>query len=250
MPSTMRAVPATPALWLLMTIALAMSGCAGPAARRYEDPAARLLAAEKVPPGADAFKGVGRLRLLRDGGATSGRAAWVAAPPDRLRMELLYSAGPAAKVATDGQWLYIVSHADGGFYRRRGENPSLSRLVSVPMGIEALISLLSGRLPIPGFHRAWTEGHGGAVALQRWAKVVARLYPDESGRRVAMMERFNASENLQWRARLSDWRKVAGGELPFRIGVTDGAGDGFELTIERCWPAPDVDPAIFTLSPP
>ena len=63
------------------------------------------------------FKGIGRLKLRQAGNVLSIRLAWIGSYPDKLRITVMNVVGqPTASLATDGRFLYMVSHSKREFY--------------------------------------------------------------------------------------------------------------------------------------
>jgi outer membrane biogenesis lipoprotein LolB len=93
-------------------------------------------------------KGLMRIEIISGGRITSGRAAWAAEHPDRLRLEWLSALGqPLMSMAGDGKTITLYSSADQTYRRFAQSRTALERLIRIPIGIEDLIDVLAGRPP-------------------------------------------------------------------------------------------------------
>ncbi|MBI5845196.1 MAG: hypothetical protein HZB23_11070 [Deltaproteobacteria bacterium] len=97
-------------------------------------------------------RGVGRFRLENANGALSGRVAWLSAPPDRLRMELLSPFGqPVATIAGDGDQVAVKWAADGKILRGNADGSITAKVFGMRIPWRALASSLAFRVWIkPG----------------------------------------------------------------------------------------------------
>jgi outer membrane biogenesis lipoprotein LolB len=193
------------------------------------------------------FKGIGTLRLFLPEGRQTARAAWIARPPDRLRLELLGAAGtPLASMAADGGRFDLYLHDRARSYRRHSPDDSIERIIGVPLKVAELVSLLGGRVPVEDFQKAIVVGDalvlsdaGGRV------RQTIRTLPAEGSDLV--IERFDADGQRCCRIHLADFRAVDGFSVPGTIRVTDGQGERLRLSVDRFWANPDVVPGVFAL---
>jgi len=202
------------------------------------------------------FKGTGRLKLWQEGRGLSSRAAWVGSYPDKLRIAVMNAAGqPMASLSTDGQHLYLVSHAEGEFYKKQSANPTLQRLISIPISSNDIISILTARLPIREYHAVEItvdeSGRGYILSLAtKWRGVTEKIYLDEDKHSVLKVEIFGNSEKLSYRVVFQGKRQVDGFELPQKIIISDTEGNRFELDIDNYWTDVPLESSIFVLTPP
>lgn len=202
------------------------------------------------------FKGTGRLKLWQDGKSFSTRAAWVGSYPDKLRIALINPAGrPMASLSTDGKYLYMVSHADGEFYKKPSSNPTFQRFILIPISADDLITILAGRVPLRKHQTveitADASGRGTILTLaKKWRGVVQKIFLDADKRSVLQIEIFRAEDELSYRTVFQGKQLVNGFELPERIIVSDDEGNRFELDIDRYWTDVSLPPSIFVLTPP
>jgi len=256
MKEMLRSVPA------LLAVVLLVTGCAGIAARKPQD-ALRLAEASKLVAslesdnrGLERFKGTGRFRMRQAGRGFSARVAWIGCYPNKLRIAVLNPAGqPAASLASDGRYLYLLSHSEAKFYKEAATHPTLQKLVAIPISVADIIAMLTGRLPVRPHDQADLtpeESYPGTVlALKRgWRGVVEKIYLDMPKRTATRIDMFGLSGNLLYRADFSGQKQVDGYRLPERIVVSGAEGDRFELAIGNYSTDVSLSPSTFVLTPP
>ena len=96
------------------------------------------------------FKGMGKITFLEnEEKEMTTRIAWVASTPDKIRIALSSVSGhPMISAASDGQWIYFVSHARGDFYKKRPTNFNMKRFFSISIKSEDIVNILFGRIPV------------------------------------------------------------------------------------------------------
>ncbi len=219
----------------------------------YSPPRAQQILAELEERNLDlkTYKGIGNVRLKEGEITQSARLAWMGIYPGHLRLELLGSGHPMAKLAFDGERLYLLSHADGRFYSRRGDNPDLAQFIPLDLPARDLIALLAGRIPIPEYHFAELRQQKGGwvLELKRWAKTRAVLHLD-SALDLQRLERYNVSEKLMYRAEITGTRKADGHEIYRAIRLTGPESrTRIDLDLDRYWANVPVSTEKFTLKP-
>jgi len=202
------------------------------------------------------FKGTGRFKLRQGGRVLSARAAWAGSYPDKLRITVVNAAGqPMASLSTDGQYLYMVSHAEGEFYKKPSDNPTLQRLISIPISARDIISILTARLPIREHHAVELEADkaGGGYILtlaKKWRGVTEKIYLDTDKRSVLQVDIFGPGEELSYRTVFQGKQHVNDFELPLKIMISDAEDNRVELDIEKYWADVPLVPSLFVLTPP
>lgn len=202
------------------------------------------------------FKGIGRFKLRQGGKVQTARAAWVGSYPDKLRIAVMNPAGqPMVSLSTDGQFLYLVSHSEGKFYKKPSANPTLQELISIPIAAADIISLLTARLPIRAYHTveltADESGRGYILTLsRRWRGVTEKIYLDTDKRTVLQVEIFEASGNLSYRTVFQGKHHLNDFHLPEMIMISDTEGNRFELDVDQYWADVPLAPSTFVLTPP
>ena len=129
------------------------------------------------------FKGIGRIKFRNKGKLQISRSLWAGIKPHKFRIEILNPARqPAVSIASDGKWLYLLSHSKGQLYKERTaksktESADLSKFISTPVTIDDIIILLSGGVPLRPYHKAFLKpdpsGKGYVIVLK---KKMARRY--------------------------------------------------------------------------
>jgi len=202
------------------------------------------------------FKGTGRINYsVKERGTVSANIAWVAGEPNKLLIVLRGLIGePLARIATDGKWLYFVSHADGRFYKKRSDSAGMENFISIPLKSEDLIMLLSGRVPVTDFDSAslvdQNTGPGVIILKKRWIGVVEKIYLNESRKDAVKVELFNSMGEIIYSASFDGENKINEYRFPSRLFVSNERGDYFTLDLERCWTDIPLSSSIFVLNPP
>ena len=99
------------------------------------------------------FKGIGNIQIRQDSRLQlDQRVAWIGEKPVKLSIAVLISGYPAVKLANDGKWLYYleVHGQDTTFRKIPASDPSLKKLISIPISSSEVITLLSGQIPRSG----------------------------------------------------------------------------------------------------
>lgn len=212
-------------------------------------------AIKNINAGIKSFKGIGTIRYLESGKFKTVRAAWVGTLPDKIRIEALGVSGqPVVRLATDGKWLYLNSFYPQRFYKKRSKK-NLGKLLPVRISTDALISLLTGRVPIYDFHTLSMErtdtGYGSLFELKgRWQVVAQKIYLDETNTTVLKVEMFDSNGRLEYAAELDRQKTRSGFSIPFRLRLFDAEQLVFTLSVERYWVNIPVGKTVFTLTPP
>ncbi|MFO7748553.1 MAG: hypothetical protein R6V54_00520 [Desulfobacteraceae bacterium] len=200
-------------------------------------------------------KGKGWLTLSSPGQATQKfRVAFAAALPDRIRMTLLSGGVPAETVAADGQTVTFVSHT--GQHKRytiRSDNPSLEKLVSIPVTARELIALFAGLIPLHNFDSAavFQEQSPGKTVLvlnRQWKSTTQKLYLDEK-KKVYRFDILDSGKEPLYSVRLSDFKQYSALKVHTTSLITDSHGRRLHLNLTDYQANIPLDDAIFTLPP-
>ena len=222
------------------------------------------------------FKGIGRITFWKNKKKdVSGRIAWVASAPDKIRIVLSSVTGhPMISVASDGQWLYLNSHASGDFYKKPATASSMRRLLTVPVKTEDMIDILAGRVPIRSYDVVALsenssrvhDSEGSMIAAlkdsekhrqngfvlvlkKRWGDILEKIYLDETKNDVQKLEMFNSDGTLAYRVEFDRMRVTSGYRIPSRLLVSNDDGSDFHLDVDRYWVDPVVPGSVFILKP-
>jgi hypothetical protein len=134
------------------------------------------------------FKGIGNIQIRQNSSLQlDQRVAWIGEKPGKLSMAVLISGYPAVKLATDGEWLYYleIHGQDTTFRKFPASDPSLKKLISVPISASDVITLLAGQIPMPKFDSAALieeEASPGYVLVlkEKWWGVRQKIYYDQN----------------------------------------------------------------------
>ena len=228
-----------------------------------------------------AFKGVGRITFWKNKKKDLvSNMAWVASAPDRLRVALRSVIGqPIISFASDGQFLYLLSHAQGQFHKQPATNSTLKKLLSVPIKTDDIVDILAGRVPVNKHNSAvviksvpsrrtpanasqqqverFSPGttcepdDGYVLVLKKgWGNIHEKIYLDANKKDVRMVEVFGLAGALKYRVEFSRMQKIKGYKVPFRLVLSNDDGSGFQLDVDRFWADVSVSSPMFVLTPP
>jgi hypothetical protein len=180
---------------------------------------------------------------------------WAAAVPARLSVAVLASGLPVLKFASDGQYLYFIDMRDAkrSFHKIRTSDPSLDRLISIPVRSSDIVHLLAGRVPVREHTRvrlATSDTGTRVLILQRWWRVVQKIHVDARRDETQMVEFFDGRERLAFRAAFEDLQKAASYLIPRKVRITGSSGARLLLRIERLFPDAEITDEMFILRPP
>ncbi|MDM8550798.1 hypothetical protein QUF72_11995 [Desulfobacterales bacterium HSG2] len=199
------------------------------------------------------FKGIGKIKLRDKNIFHAVRVAWLGTRTGKLRIEVLDVSGrPAASIASDGKWFYFLSHAEQRFYKKRAADPSLKKIVLIPVKSSDIITLLGGRIPIRDHNSVSiikdTFGHT-LVLKAGFGNIREKIYLDQSKTTVYKIEMFDIFGSLTYRAEFGKVQDVKDYRIPFRMKLSDDKDKSFQLRIDRYWADVPVSPPKFVLTP-
>lgn len=199
------------------------------------------------------FKGLLNARVHTQGRSITGRVAVAAATPNQLRLEWLSPLGrPLTSMAGNGKKLTILSYADNEHHTLRQTPTVLKNLIHVPIGLEDLLTLLSGRPVVPEFHAVQEIEADIGIGLRlknRWRRTLADMHIGPDGQ-LTDEQVFDAEGNLLYRIRWRQWQTIQAYFVPKRLIIATATGESVDITIRRLIPDADLTPSIFELSPP
>jgi len=200
------------------------------------------------------FKGIGNIRIWNAAGSQSARIAWLGDIDGRLRVEILGPAGrPLMKVAYDGKCFYYYSVDTQEVRKHWLSNPSLERVIDVPVTIRELVFFLAGRFPVYAHGEVEmirTDAEAGDQLILRrfWSGMVEKitLTPDHTS---VSAVRIYDGQTPSYTANLSGYRQIDGFYIPGRIAFTSEGAAGFTIQMHRYWPNVSVEDQQFVVSP-
>ena len=204
------------------------------------------------------FKGIGNIQIRQNSRLQlDQRVAWIGEKPVKLSIAVLISGYPAVKLATDGKWLYYleVHGQDTTFRKIAASDPSLKKLISIPISSSEIITLLAGQIPMPKFDSAVlmeenTPPGYVLVLKEKWWGVRQKIYYDQSISEVSRVEVFQRSGALKYRAEIKNRQSINGFQVPLQLRLLTHDGVDCLLMIDRYWVNVDPPPSVFVLTPP
>ncbi len=204
------------------------------------------------------FKGIGNIQIRQDSRLQlDQRVAWIGEKPVKLSIAVLISGYPAVKLANDGKWLYYLEVSGQGttFRKIPANDPSLTKLISIPISSSEVITLLAGQIPMPKFDSAALieeKAPPGYVLVlkEKWWGVRQKIYYDQSVSEVRRVDVFQRSGALKYRAEIKNRQSINGFQVPLQLRLLTHDGADCLLIIDRYWVNVDLSPSVFVLAPP
>jgi len=217
-----------------------------------------LLALDKINDDLTTFKGVGKIRLWNKAFTQiAERVLWVGAEPSSLSIVVLISGHPGPRLSTDGKYLYYLDlqNTKDAFKKIRASDPSLEKILSLPVKSSDIIELLRGRVPLYGYSSAalvsGLAGNGDVLVLgKKWHGVIEKIYLTDDKKRAWKIELYNGKGQLRYRAEFRNMQDIQGYRVPVQLDISNDKGDGFSLKIDQYRANVSVSPAMFVLKPP
>ena len=201
------------------------------------------------------FKGLGSVRLTRNGQLQTARAAWAGSMPHQLRVEIKAISGqPLIGIANDGQYLYAILYPENKFFKKASDSDILKRFLSLPIKSDMLLELLAGRIPIMPYDIAILEPGDDKYQVlllkKRWHGLVEKIYFEKQHFKIIKIEIYKDSFEPVCKIELQAVQKVKQYNIPHRLIIDNLSGNSLHLKIDRYWPDVEINPLIFKLKPP
>lgn len=202
------------------------------------------------------FKGLGSVRLTRNGHLQTARAAWAGSMPHQLRMEIKAVSGqPLIGIANDGQYFYVALYPENKFFKKPSDSDILKRFLSLPIKSDMLLELLAGRIPIMPYDIAILEPgdddkYQVLLLKKRWHGLVEKIYFEKQHFKIIKIEIYKDSFEPACKIELQAVQKIKQYNIPHRLIIDNLSGDSLHLKIDRYWPDVEINPLIFKLKPP
>lgn len=242
-----------PSAILLCFCLLTLTGCAAlrPPPPSTPEAEAALAAVEAFNAEVRTFKGTGTIELVRDGSRQVGRMVWVGKAPAHLRVSLLDPVGrPLSTLVADGERIAGRTGPGGDAFSAPAANPSLKRVLGIPIRAREAIRLLSGQVPTPRPYSVTLAGDRLRLH-SRWNQLLEVVELDPRHSRPVAVERFSGGDR-RFRA---EWGPMESGpegiRIPTRIAVAGPDGTArFDLRVDRFWANQSLPAGAFILESP
>ncbi|MFW6052360.1 MAG: hypothetical protein ACOC8I_00490 [Desulfosalsimonas sp.] len=245
--------------WVFIVLLVILTACAG-APRRPpgavseldKDEAARLLkVVEEKNDSITPYKGIGRIAVYGKRGSLDGRAAWVAAPDGRFRVEALAVTGqPFARMICTRQECFFIFR-DGGYLRRQGAgDTSLEPLSGIRLKARHMVRIMGGGAPLADYDSAgaYDMPEGGKVLIlkKRFSGTVQTIRFSEDLEHIRETRIFGWRGPL-YRAEIRRPERTDSCTVPFEIDISDENGNRIKISVDRCWTG--IEPKKEAFSP-
>ncbi|MCF8110105.1 MAG: hypothetical protein K9J85_01310 [Desulfobacteraceae bacterium] len=197
------------------------------------------------------YKGIGRIAVHGERGFLDSRAAWIAAPDGRFRVEALAVTGqPFARMICTRKECFFIFR-DGDCLRRQGAgDTSLAPLSGIKLKARDMVRIMGGGAPLANYDSAgaYDTAEGGKVLVlkKRFSGTVQTIRFSED------LECIRETRVFGWRGLLyrAEIRRpdLAGSRMvPFDIDISDESGKRIKISVDRCWT--DIEPKKKAFSP-
>jgi len=244
-------------LLLICATAVILSGCAGlmPQKNTVNDQKAAMLAAQirSINHNLHTFKGTARVTIVDGRKSQRMTIAWAAMLPDRIRLTILNSGIPVETILADGSRVLFVSHTGKhSLHEINSPNPSLERIVSMPVRIKEIISILAGQVPMEPFNRQElsnkeTSSETTLVLAKKWGGRVGTVQFDKE-ERISRFQRLNREKEPVYSVERLNLKTYKNYTIPSTTIINDGSGRTMTLKITGFYPDIPVKESLFSLT--
>ncbi len=231
----------------LAALLLVFTACAGVPKRPPDavseldrDEAARLVRAVKEKNNSIApYKGIGQIAIHGKRGSMDGRAAWIAAPDGRFRVEALAVTGQpfARMICTKDECFFI--YRDGDCLRKQSAGDAgFEPLSGVELNAGDMVMLMGGGAALADHDNAgaYAAGSGQKVLVlkRRLMGTVQTVRFSEDLEHILEVRVFGW-RGLKYRAEIMRLDRAGSRMIPFELNVSDAGGNSISVSVERCW---------------
>ena len=246
---------------------LLLLGCAGlkdPGAVKPEstlisamDPGSIFARLQQTNAGLTSFKGIGKIKIWKQGGLRSTRVVWAGYQTEKLRLEILGAGGrPFSSVVYDGSRFSLSLHSESRFYQRHTRRADLNRLISLPVSVQDVLSILAGRVPLLKNATLTLENvpPGKQVVLllkKGWLKKqTGKIYLREDMKTVWKYELFQGKDTLLYRVEFLSRKPYGDYQLPDTLLFSNDLQTRIRIDVDNIWPDAKLSPSVFVLKAP
>ncbi|MBS3809562.1 MAG: hypothetical protein KGY38_05360 [Desulfobacterales bacterium] len=244
---------------LIIIAVLFIAACAGPPKRPpdvYSEitarDASRLVEILKAKNAAvSPCKGIGQIGIYGSKGSREVRAAWIATPDGRLRVEALGLTGqPFAKMICSHSRCYFLFRGDDNCLRMESTgDTSLELLVGIELEAGDVALLLAGGVPIKSHDSVaayeTASGEKLLVLKRRFSGTVQTVRFSADRERVREMTVFGWAGEL-YRAEIIGYMNVQGRDIPSELRISDFGENRMRVSAKRCRTGIKPPEGVFT----
>lgn len=221
------------------------------------DTASVLARLEQTNSRLSSFKGIGRIKIWKPDGQQSTRVVWAGYQTEKLRLEILGVGGrPFSSIVYDGSRLYLSLHSENRFYQKRTREADLSRLISLPVTIQDLLTILAGRVPLlkhatPSLIKDPTGSQYVLFLTKGWLKKrTGKIYLREDMKTVWKYELFQGTDTLLYRVEFLHLKPYGDYQLPDTLLFSNDLQTKIRIDVDNIWPDAKLPASVFVLEPP
>ena len=200
------------------------------------------------------FKGIGWLYISgKNRQRQKFRIAFAAHSPDKIRLTLMISGLPVETSIADGKKIIFLSHTGKQkIYKSNDPDPSLAKIISIPVKVKNIISLLSGRIPLKDFDNAYylekdKSGRSTLILNKKRGGTIQEIISDKK-KLVRQYQRFDNKKRLIFSILFDYFKKFGQFQIPQKINIMDRSGMKIELEITGYNANTPVKDSAFTLT--
>ncbi len=194
------------------------------------------------------YKGIGEILIDGPNGFMEGRAAWIAAPDGRFRVEALAVTGqPFARMICSRSECFFIFTEQDCLRRETAGHTGLAPLSGIGLKAREMVLLMGGGVSLRDHDsaEAYAAKSGGQVLVLK----KSFLGTVQTVRFSEDLENIVATEVFGWRgpvyrAEISRRERAGPDMMPFGLDITDESGNRITVSVQRCWtdiePGPDA----------
>ncbi len=241
----------------ILSAMIFVSGCAvfrSPGPHVYD--AEALKSADRIKNtnrGLKSFRGIGWIYISdRAQRQKKFRIAFAALPPDKIRLTLMISGFPVETIIADGKKIIFLSHTKKHkIYTINSPNPSLERIISIPVKVQDVIALLSGRIPLKTFDYAFFANKGKTMSTtlvlnKKRGGMIQKIISDPN-EFVRQYELFDDESHLIYSILFNNFKISGTFKIPLRFKIADKSGRTLEMKITGYKANVPVNNSVFSL---
>ncbi len=200
------------------------------------------------------FNGIGWLYISgRRQQKEKYRIAFAALVPDKIRLTLMISGLPVETIIADGKKMIFVSHTGKHkIYKINDPDPSLAKIISIPVKIKDIIALLSGRIPLKDFDYAYylkkEKSKGNTLMLNKKRGGEIQKIISDAKEFVRQYELFDNKQHLIYSISYGYFKNFGQFQIPQKINLMDRSGRKIDLEITGYNANIPVKDSVFTLT--